>query len=150
MHILDFHTIFWRIAVTSACGNVGTFCMIFQYTIGTYSQVLVSNQATSHHAPRPRSMARCVHAEYSAAYSSIAACIIYRTPQRVGHPKLLLLLHGLRQRLRFRLLQLRRKLLPLLPSTYSSSSLPPPPSPPPRSTPQLDLSIACRSCSNTV
>ena len=42
----DFHTIFWRIAATSACGNVGTFCMIFQYIIGTYSQVLVSNQAT--------------------------------------------------------------------------------------------------------
>ena len=45
VHIPDFHTIFWRIAVTSAYENVGTFCMIFQYTIGIYSQVLVSNQA---------------------------------------------------------------------------------------------------------
>jgi hypothetical protein len=56
--------------VTSACGHVGTFCMKFQYTIDTYSHVLVSYQATSYHAPQPRSMARCVYAEYHATCSS--------------------------------------------------------------------------------
>ena len=91
--IPDFHNILWRIAVTSACGNVGTFCTIFQYTstIGSNSQILVSIHAarlrphisTTHNYSQRRyykvvGVHTCAYERSSSVSRAHPACTIYK------------------------------------------------------------------------